>query len=1153
MRARDQVKARAKAPEKTSAPHKARERAVPKNDVEPLRLDFVADETRSGFRLHRLEVFNWGTFDGRVWTLALDGRNHLLTGDIGSGKSTLVDAVTTLLVPAHRAAYNRAAGAASRERTLRSYVLGHYKSERSDLSVSARPVALRDHNAYTVILGVFRNEGYDQTVTLAQVFWIADAQGQPERFFAAAEGDLSIGREFARFGTDINQLRKRLRGAGVEIWRTFPPYGAWFRRRFGIDNEQALDLFHQTVSMKSVGNLTEFVRGHMLEPFDVAPRIEALIEHFDDLSRAHEAVLRARHQIEHLDPLVADCERHAALGAEVEELRECREALRAFFAVLKRDLLDERIGRLDEEWTRQDKQVERFTERRDRERGDAEELRRAIAENGGGRIERLAAEIRRLEDERKARNARAERYAELVRGVDEAPAADDAAFLDQRARFAEQAEALRTDEARLQNDVTELGVDLRQGKREHAALSAEIESLRARRSNIPADQIAMRAALCRALGLDEAGMPFAGELIQVREEERDWEGAAERLLRGFGLSLLVPDAAYAQVAGWVDARHLGGRLVYFRVRAPGRRELPELHRDSLVRKLSVKPDSEFYEWLEHELARRFNVACCATGDQFRREARAITRAGQVKAPGERHEKDDRHRIDDRGRYVLGWTNAAKIAALESDARRLEARLGDVGARIGAVQAAQRGVRDRLDTLSKLAEYADFRELDWASLAAEIARLEDERRRLESASDLLRQLNARLEEARTELEATEEALQAHRDRRSKTEQRQSDAHAMRVETEARLGVVDLAALEPRFARLAGLREEALGRHQLTIESCDNREQDLRQWLQARIDAGDQRLGRLRDRIIQAMMAFKEQFPLETAEFDANVEAGFEYRAMLERLRADDLPRFEARFKELLNENTIREVANFQSQLARERETIKDRIARINESLGQIDYNPGRYIRLEALPSPDVDIRDFQAELRACTEGALTGSEDAQYSEAKFLQVKGIVERLRGREGTAEQDRRWTARVTDVRNWFVFAASERWHEDDSDFEHYSDSGGKSGGQKEKLAYTILAASLAYQFGLEVGTVRSRTFRFVVIDEAFGRGSDESTQFGLRLFSTLNLQLLIVTPLQKIHVIEPYVASVGFVHIEDDRFSRLRNLSIEEYREEKARLTG
>ena len=1126
---------------------------VKKTETEPLRLDFVADETRSGFRLHRLEVFNWGTFDGRVWTLALDGRNHLLTGDIGSGKSTLVDAVTTLLVPAHRAAYNRAAGAASRERTLRSYVLGHYKSERNDLSVSARPVALRDHNHYSVILGVFRNEGYDQTVTLAQVFWIADAQGQPDRFFAAAEGDLSIAGEFARFGTDINQLRKRLRGTGVEIWRTFPPYGAWFRRRFGIENDQALDLFHQTVSMKSVGNLTDFVRGHMLEPFDVAPRIAALIEHFDDLSRAHEAVLRARRQIELLTPLVADCEGHAALGAELEELRHCREALRPFFAALKCDLLDARIARLTEEWSRQSAQIERGAERRDRERREVEDLRRAIAENGGDRLERLADEIRQLEGERVARGRKAERYAELVRGVNETPPADEAAFLDQRTRLADRAEVLRSHEARLQNDLIGLSVDLQQGKQEHDALTTEIESLKARRSNIPADQIALRAALCRALDLDEASMPFAGELLQIREEERDWEGAAERLLRSFGLSLLVPDECYAQVAGWVDGKHLGARLVYFRVRAPRRRELPELHRDSLVRKLSVKPDSEFYEWLEHELARRFDVACCATAEQFRREARAITRAGQIKAPGERHEKDDRHRIDDRGRYVLGWTNAAKIAALEADARRLEARLGDLGGRIGAMQGEQRDVRERLDAVSKLAEYADFREIDWSSLATEIARLGEERRRLESASDVLRQLNAQLAEARKTLEATEEALQAHRDRRSKTEQRQSDAQAMRAETRAMLDGTDLAALEPRFDRLAALREEALGRHQLTVESCDNREQDLRQWLQAQIDAGDQRLGRLRDRIIRTMMAVKEEFPLETAEFDANVEAGFEYRTMLDRLRADDLPRFEARFKELLNENTIREVANFQSQLARERETIRDRIARINESLAQIDYNPGRYIRLEALPAPDADVRDFQAELRACTEGALTGSEDAQYSEAKFLQVKRIVERLRGREGTAEQDRRWAARVTDVRNWFVFAASERWHEDDSDYEHYSDSGGKSGGQKEKLAYTILAASLAYQFGLEVGTVRSRTFRFVVIDEAFGRGSDESTQYGLRLFSKLNLQLLIVTPLQKIHVIEPHVASVGFVHIEDDRFSRLRNLSIEEYREEKARLAG
>lgn len=120
-------------------------------------LDFVADDTLTGFRLQRLEVYNWGTFDRRVWILQADGNNALLTGDIGSGKSTLVDAVTTLLVPAHRVAYNKAAGADSRERTLKSYVLGYYKTERSEVSAAAKPVALRDNSNYSVILGVFHN------------------------------------------------------------------------------------------------------------------------------------------------------------------------------------------------------------------------------------------------------------------------------------------------------------------------------------------------------------------------------------------------------------------------------------------------------------------------------------------------------------------------------------------------------------------------------------------------------------------------------------------------------------------------------------------------------------------------------------------------------------------------------------------------------------------------------------------------------------------------------------------------------------------------------------------------------------------------------------------------------------------------------------
>jgi uncharacterized protein YPO0396 len=165
-----------------------------------------------------------------------------------------------------------------------------------------------------------------------------------------------------------------------------------------------------------------------------------------------------------------------------------------------------------------------------------------------------------------------------------------------------------------------------------------------------------------------------------------------------------------------------------------------------VRKLVIKPDSPHYEWLEQELRQRFDVACCDTGEQFRREARAITRAGQIKDPSGRHEKDDRSRIDDRSRYVLGWSNADKLRALRDQRDRLEARLATLGQRIGEIQQERNELRGRLDALSKLEEFTRFADIDWMSLARQIAALTEERARLEAASDTLQELGRQLKAA-----------------------------------------------------------------------------------------------------------------------------------------------------------------------------------------------------------------------------------------------------------------------------------------------------------------------------------------------------------------------------------------------------------------------
>ncbi|NLW10590.1 MAG: ATP-dependent exonuclease SbcCD, C subunit-like protein, partial [Clostridiaceae bacterium] len=1016
--------------------------------TEQLMLEFMSDDRLAGFRLQRLEVYNWGTFDKRVWIMRPEGKNALLTGDIGSGKSTLVDAVTTLLVPSQKIAYNKAAGADSRERSLRSYVLGYYKSERQENYHSSKPVALRDQNSYSVILGVFHNEGYEKTVTIAQVFWMREMTGQPSRFFAACERDLSIADDFSNFGSDISGLRKKLKQTGVELFDSFPPYGAWFRRRFGIDNEQALDLFLQTVSLKSVGNLTLFVRDHMLEPFEIKTRIENLLEHFDNLSRAHEAVLKAKRQIEMLEPLSEDLIKYHESELQASQLTSYRDALQSWFARIRLDLLTSQLTDLQAELIRQQASVEKTQQQKSSLQNQASELERSIARNGGDRIGQLKSEISRQNEILVRLRARFGQYEKLVRQLDLQPAASADDFIDQQQKVEALLNDGRADEEKSQNALTELSYDLRDQMSEFNQLQKELISLRARRSNISERQVALRKQLCQETGIVEEDLPFAGELLQVHESEQQWEGAIERLLHNFGLSLLVPDHHYQAVAEWVDRTRLQGRLVYYRVRGQVDANRQELHPDSLVYKLQIRPDTHFSDWLEREVSHRFNLACCETVEQFRRENRAITRNGQIKSGDNRHEKDDRHSIDDRSRFILGWDNNKKIKTLEQQAAGLERGIAALSNRRDQLEKDIAVVKQRIERMSSLRAYSDFQDIDWQPIAAAIAKLEDEKRQLEETSDLLKTLAKQLAEVTDKLKQTDQQLADKQAKVTRTEVKIDDRKQDQLKTR-QIYEEKRAIDEPFYAGLEEVRAEALADRPVRLDNSTESERQMRDWLQNRIDGENRRIKRLSDRVIQAMTEYKQKWVLETREVDISLEAGPEYRKMLKQLQSDDLPRFEKTFKDQLNVNTIREIANFQSQLNRERESIKERIGQINHSLTQIDYNPGRYISLEAQVNTDAEIREFQSELRACTEGALTGSDDAQYSEEKFLQVKKIIERFRGRNDYSDIDRRWTEKVTDVRNWFVFAASERWREDDTEYEHYTDSSGKSGGQKEKLA--------------------------------------------------------------------------------------------------------
>lgn len=1111
--------------------------------------DSTSSDEHAGFRLERLEVYNWGTFDKKVWALQPDGDNCLVTGDIGSGKSTLVDAVTTLFVPAHRAAFNKAAGAERKERTLRSYVLGYYKTERSEFGPSSTPVALRDHNSYSVILGVFFNKGYNQKITLAQVFWCRDKQGQPDRYYVIARKPLTILQHFSGFGSDLGNLKKRLRiENSLELFDTFPPYSAEFMRQFGIKHKQALELFHQTVSMKSVGNLTEFVRQHMLESFDVKTEIIALIGHYDDLQRAYDAVLKAKEQIRQLSPLVENYHQYSSLSQDNEEMRVCREALPGYFSSLKAELLEVRLKTLTEKLEQLESDLFAIEKQKNVFRRIRDELKRAIAENGGDHLEQLGKERDELLERKKTRKKRAEHYLQLAGEVGLSLVQTREVFQANQTRLKEMTGEAEDAARTFQKAITKEAVVFEQKRGEYKELCDELDSLRARQSNINSRLINLRKEMCHKLQLDADEMPFVGELLQIRGAESRWEGAAERVLHNFGLSLLVPEEHYADVSKYVDDTHLKGRLVYYKVNVDDVRDAAPSVPDSLAKKIEIKPESVYYNWLEYELVKRFNYICCEDTARFRREKQAITLAGQIKSGGRRHEKDDRYRLDDRRRYILGWNNRQKISAITGDIETSEQVIQELGVKIAEAENRKRKNDEILRAIRALEAFTDYGEQDWQSDAKRADDLQREMEELEATSDTLATLAKKLEEVETRFQTTK-----HKEKKTFESQVRLDEKSQQSRNELNqcikhVGSVDESIRTEIFEDLEAIRGEVLNGHQLTVESCQISEQKMRSWFNEQIDAFETRLKNLEEKITSAMHTYCNDFEVETREVDRTLRAGPEYGKMLKALEGDDLPRYEQTFKESLNQNTIREVVQFQANLEKQNRMIQERIEKINHSLAGIEFNPGRYVELETARSTDPDIRDFYQQLRICGTDSITGTEEEQYAEKKFHEVRRLIERFRGRPGSADIDRRWMKKVTDVRNWVTFAASERYQEDGSEYEHYTDTGGKSGGQKEKLAYTVLAASLVYQFGLERGTIKSRSFRFVVIDEAFGRGSDESTRYALSLFKELNLQLLIVTPLQKIHTIEPYVAAVGFVHNEGGMESQLRSLTIKEFQEER-----
>ncbi len=1090
-----------------------------------------------GWRLHRLEMQNWGTFHQRVHRLSPEGAWSLLVGQNGSGKSTAIDALRTLLVPPRllRRSYNDAAGESkAMDRTRYSYVRGAWRSQSSEVSHQGRPEYLRGEGEHSTLLAVFHHATKQSWVTIAQILWLAG--DKVDDLFLVSVGQRSIKDHLSQLGTGTAaEWKKELRERRWEIKNEFSSYSARFRSLLGIPGEGALEVFNQAIGVKDVEDINDFVRRHMLEPSDARSFIqETLQPHYKELNDCHEAIRRAEDQIAELIPIAEAHERRQAALQQREVLQKNLDAAPLYFCVKHLELLAAEAARLADELkaVRDQKSVEK--ERIETLEERCRSLEADIRETDSGReIERLTNKIKELtrQWDRAQRNRQQWVNHLQIAGLPETQ--DEVSFAALREQLAEHQTSVTSEKEAAEQELlqakAEYGTQLEEKKR----IEHELRIAREHRVAIPAIHVEMRNRLCEDTGIKVSELPFAGEWMEVQPAHREWTGAIERVLHSFGVSLLVPERHYQAAVRWINGRHLGFRLVFHRV--------PErnlslgnlgLSPDRVVARLNFRTDHPLHEWARQEAARRFPHVCCEDIGRLSHADAGVTREGLVKESGSRHVKDDRFRVDDPSKWVLGWSADRKIAALTADLSRCQQSIHEVE---NAVEEASRRYRDletRLDSLKALLLVELFEEVDADGLRGQIEEASAAKQRLEQADEKVKEYKRQLDEATKDLTAARERteLLSQREGGLRTEQtantKLADQRSLVMQSSPDFDARAFA--EPLTALLDGTELSLANIQDLTDRSANK----------LRKQVGDKStiINSAEREMLPKMAVFIQHFPEHRNLLKDDLSYSTEFAELRWQLDKDDLPRHKQRFEKLMDENLVGGIAHFQTHLLESERSVKERIDLVNTSLQRIPYTTGTHVQIRATATTNPEIGQFRSRVRSCLEGGLHPDTD---------QRPVILERIRLLMEDFQKRDDWVKRVTDTRQWLEFSVRQLDDESLAEVDNFSGSGGRSGGQRAKLAFTILASAIVSQYGLADAPDPSECFRLVIIDEVFGRTDEEYSRQALELFRNLGLQLVVVNPFDaKARLVEDWVESIHLTANPERKNSRLSRMSREEY---------
>lgn len=1118
---------------------------------------FNTTPEKSGYRLDYMEIYNWGTFDNEIYRISPQGCNSLLTGANASGKSTLIDALLTLLVPLKRQRfYNQSSGAEKKgARTEESYFLGYYGTQQEEGSIGTTTMKLRDKKSRSVLLASFRNADH-KVITLFQVRYFSGSELKV--VYGIAKTKLEIKTDFAEFDTRGDwhkRLNKYYNSNSVkkviDFYNGPSEYASQIRLLFNMRSDNALALFNQIVGVKVLDDLDNFIRHHMLDEQAAEAQYIELHNNFQNLMEAKNNIDKTKEQINLLTSIDTAARNLQHVNQEIRQLEHEKEiaaywfASRIIFLSEEKKSLNETTLRIQkEELNKLQMQLNALKERWARIKSDIDH------DEAGRQIAELSGHIKNTTEERNRRKAKSEEYNKLalILGLPSDPLKED---------FRQNREKATVENSLLQSALEDLSEKLRREKNTGEGIENLIEEnikrikeLENNKNNISGRVSEIRNEILQHVGATPEEIPFIGELIRIKKSEYEWESSIERILHNFALRLIVPDKYYRKVNEYVNSHNLNGRIVYQHYHDfTSLKEMEGWEKDEkrLLQKIEFKPDHRYTAWIENEIYHRYNYACVDSLSEFDTYSeKAVTKEGLIKSVGNKHEKDDRKETLSRNNYVLGWDNKEKITFLRNEVRLLQDEQKESQEKINTIEKHEKNYKQLKECWGDLLKrFEDYESIDWMSCAQAIRGYEEQRKELMATSNKIQALQEQLKVVNGEIKKSE-------DKKDNTNIIIHDIEKGQEELTGKIwsnqelirhaGDVNTSQLEQQHPELLGI----------PLQQLERERSDFQNKLEQSLKAKDEIKRKLTEQARKLTYALKhpgkelaEKYKdwysdVSSLPDPENTELIEEYQKFYERLKAEDLISYEKEFNQYLQETIYNNVNSYKIFFDNWERAINKAIEHLNQSLKGIVFNKdqGTYIQLTAIRKPSTEAKDFYDLLRQAIPNLHEIDTTIDGRQHHFeTHIKPFMDKL--------ENELWRTRVTDVRSWFTYRAEEFYQTNEKKYKTYESMGQLSGGEKAQLTYTILGSAIAYQFGFTKSGLES-SFRFIAIDEAFKAQDEDKARYLLELCNQLHLQLLVVTPSDNIHIVENYISFVHYVERQGNR-SVLYNMPIMEYKEE------